>query len=250
MTAYHGGKQRIGREIATIIHEVSTMMERDYGFKIKGYCEPFCGMLGVYQHIPELFASHRPKLQYKAGDTNESVIKMWKEAQKGWIPPSSTLLTKKNYDKLKNSTKASADKGFVGHMCTFRGIYFGGYFNHKKSKIKTNSDNVIRISNIIKNVKLSSCVYTRFSDLRGYVIYCDPPYNNSEQRYYNESSKKREFNNFEFWNWCREISRYNLVFVSEYNAPSDFVRLWSKTSLITGIGKGSCKRIESLFLPP
>lgn len=43
MTAYHGGKQRIGKEIATVIADMTQDVT------IKGYCEPFCGMLGVYQ---------------------------------------------------------------------------------------------------------------------------------------------------------------------------------------------------------
>ena len=53
MTSYHGGKQKIGKKIANIIYEESILIEEETGFKIKGYCEPFCGMLGVYQHIPE-----------------------------------------------------------------------------------------------------------------------------------------------------------------------------------------------------
>lgn len=43
-----------------------------------GYLEPFCGILGVYQHIPRLFQDH-PSLKYRAGDINESVIKIWKK---------------------------------------------------------------------------------------------------------------------------------------------------------------------------
>jgi hypothetical protein len=144
MTAYHGGKQRIGREIATIIHEVSTMMERDYGFKIKGYCEPFCGMLGVYQHIPELFASHRPKLQYKAGDTNESVIKMWKETRKGWIPPQ-RVISESEFFTLKINGKSSANKGFIGHHFG----YMGKYFQPFKSRT---INSIIKISKSIENI--------------------------------------------------------------------------------------------------
>ena len=55
MTTYHGGKQRIGKTLAQIFVEESIGIEGEYDFKIKGYCEPFCGMLGVYQYIPKLF---------------------------------------------------------------------------------------------------------------------------------------------------------------------------------------------------
>jgi hypothetical protein len=45
MTTYHGGKQRIGKKIAQIIVEESVDMSEEEGWNIKGYCEPFCGML-------------------------------------------------------------------------------------------------------------------------------------------------------------------------------------------------------------
>jgi len=47
MTAYHGGKQKIGKILANVIYDVSTEIEQDKKFVIKGYCEPFSGMLGV-----------------------------------------------------------------------------------------------------------------------------------------------------------------------------------------------------------
>ena len=95
MTSYHGGKQRIGKKLANIIVEESVVIAENEGLKIKGYCEPFCGMLGVYQHIPNLYDNElnlRSKeglenLNYVAGDTNNSVVMMWKAAQKGWKPP-------------------------------------------------------------------------------------------------------------------------------------------------------------------
>lgn len=47
MTCYNGGKQRIGKKLADIIYDESLDIEYEYDFTIKGYCEPFCGMLGV-----------------------------------------------------------------------------------------------------------------------------------------------------------------------------------------------------------
>jgi len=40
MTSYHGGKQRIGAEIAQVIYEVSSYVEEQIGIKFKGYAEP------------------------------------------------------------------------------------------------------------------------------------------------------------------------------------------------------------------
>ena len=44
--------------LSSIIVEESLDIEHEYEFKIKGYCEPFCGMFGVYKHIPDLFDNH------------------------------------------------------------------------------------------------------------------------------------------------------------------------------------------------
>lgn len=55
MTAYHGGKQRLGKKLAEIIVDTSLDIVEDENWEIKGYCEPFCGMLGVYRHIPDFF---------------------------------------------------------------------------------------------------------------------------------------------------------------------------------------------------
>lgn len=50
---------------------------------------------------------------------------------------------------------------------------------------------------------------------------CDPPYSTGTQY-------KSAFNSEEFWEWVREQSTKNYVYVSEYNAPEDFVSVWSK----------------------
>lgn len=148
----------------------------DEGWEIKGYCEPFCGMLGVYQHIPELFEEEGLKLKYKAGDTNKSVIMMWNKAKKGWKPP--TNITEKRYNKLKNSPP-SAEKGYVGHQYSFGSQFFKGYA--PKYGTKSNFLNVAQnVSNIGKlmndyNVVFKDGSYTQYSNLKNYVIYCDPP---------------------------------------------------------------------------
>lgn len=252
MTAYHGGKQRIGKKIAKIIYEESLDIEDEFNFIIKGYCEPFCGMLGVYQHIPGLFEDHKPKLKYKAGDVNKSVIKMWQAAQKGWKPPKK--VSKKEFEKLKYDNKASAIKGYVGHAYTYRGVFFDSYFKGAQSKITTNEKRVSKIAEELNNVSFSFGSYTRYSNLKGYVIYCDPPYEGTMSKYYEGTSdrKKLDFNHAEFWNWCRKMAKDNVVFVSSYKAPKDFECIFSSSHKLTGVSAGknnnSKRRTEKLFI--
>jgi DNA adenine methylase len=242
MTAYHGGKQKIGKELAQVIYKVALELEEDEGFEIKGYCEPFCGMLGVYQHIPELFEDHKPGLKYKAGDLNRSVVMMWQEAQLGWIPP--TTCSKEKYQRLRYNDKDSAEKGFIGHQFSFGGIYFGSFApNYGKSKNqKKASDTVIKIGENLESVSFSYGNYEQFSKLKNYVIYCDPPYTGTAQKY-NET-----FNTEDFWDWCIKMSKNNIIFVSEYGAPKPFKKIWSKT-IKSGSYKGyKTNKSEKLYV--
>jgi site-specific DNA-adenine methylase len=236
MTSYHGGKQFLGKRLAQVIYDVSAEIEDEEDFEIEGYCEPFCGMLGVYQHIPEFFEDHRPKLKYKAGDTNKSVIMMWQEAQKGWVPP--TKCSEKYYQELRYNNKDSAEKGFIGHQCSFGGIYLHGYalkYGKSASSVREGSKNVVQVAEKMKQTKFSYGDYTQFSHLKGYIIYCDPPYSKSYQGY-KKGKRLSKFNSEEFWDWCEKMSRYNIVFVSEYSIPKniDADLVFEKTSKLTG----------------
>jgi DNA adenine methylase len=250
-TSYHGGKMRIGKRIAKLIYEISIESENEEDFSIQGYCEPFCGMLGVYQHIPNLFRDHSPKLKYKAGDVNESVILMWQEAQKGWIPP--TRASEHEYDVLKNADPSYL-KGYIGHQYSFGGQFFGGYapkYGKTASSAKA-SARITKIAKDLENVKFTSGNYKQFSKLKGYVIYCDPPYPSTISRYYQHRQGRRTltFNEAEFWDWCRNMSEDNIVFVSGYRAPSDFDEIMSSTHKLSGIspGRNRKERVEKLFV--
>lgn len=232
MTSYHGGKNRIGKDLSYIIYDESILISKEEKRKIRGYCEPFCGMLGVYRHIPELFNDN--KMMYKAGDINKSVIQMWKEIKKGWRP-SNKLITKNKFMKLKYDGKSSAEKGFVGHFYGYMGKYFQP-FDFRKTKMSLNNsiNNVVSIGEKMRDVDFSSGKYKQFSSLKNYVIYCDPPYE-KQSHYYKENGEHIDaFDHREFWEWCRQMSKNNIIFVSEYNAPKDFIKIWSIKSRTTG----------------
>ena len=243
MTAYHGGKQRIGKKLAEVIVDESIDIAEEERFEIKGYCEPFCGMLGVYRYIPELFEEEGfDELDYLAGDTNGSVIAMWKAAQKGWKPP--ITCSEAKYNKLKNA-KDSAMRGFVGHQCSFGGQFFNGYskkYDATKNPEKA-SKRVIKIGDDLSDVKFNKTHYDGFSGLRDFVIYCDPPYNSTISRY-----SSGEFDSSRFFEWCRRMSKHNLVFVSEYQAPKDFHLIYdAKKTKQSCYGSHNCKKTEKLY---
>jgi DNA adenine methylase len=243
MTSYHGGKQRIGKKIAEIIYDKSIDIIENENFEIKGYCEPFCGMLGVYRHIHELFKDK--KLKYKAGDINKSVILMWKESQKGWYP--NINIDKNKYDKLKYSHD-TALKGFIGHQCSFGGVYFATFRPERCTKIKLNNalEKVNNIAEDLEDVIFKNGSYKQYSNLKNYIIYCDPPYS-VWNRYYDNDYKKINFDHEEFWNWCRKMSKNNIIFISEFKAPKDFKLIYSKKNIVNHNIKLQ-NNIEKLFM--
>ena len=68
-------------------------------------------------------------------------------------------------------------------------------------------------------VETSSISYDDYEYRNGDVVYCDPPYKNTH-------GYGIKFDTDAFWEWCR--TRDYPVYVSEYQAPSDFASIWSK----------------------
>lgn len=218
MTSYHGGKQRIGLTISDKILLYIPIIAKDKKINIEGYCEPFCGMLGVYKHVynTDIF---KDKNMY-AGDINLSVIKMWRSLQDNWKPPNN--VSKEEYNKLRYDGNSSALKGYVGHLFTMRGIYFSTYFSHTQSRLDCNRKRVIGMGKKMQNIIFSHGTYDQFSHLKGYVIYCDPPYSATQQKYYNEKGELHYFNYNNFIKWCIKMSKYNIIFISDYNNIEEF----------------------------
>jgi site-specific DNA-adenine methylase len=203
MTCYHGGKQLIGKEIATIINAKG----KDFN-----YAEPFCGMLSVFNHI-------ETRGQTIISDQNADVIQMWQEAaHNNWEPPHAHL-SESDYNILKQSSSPSALRGFVGHHYSYGGTFFGSY-RFKSSPICNIETTIKKVKQIAAKLSYTSIVagdYKALSDLTGFIIYCDPPYKGTRCNY------KDSFDNETFLDWCEFMEiKGNKVFVSEYeiNRPN------------------------------
>ena len=75
------------------------------------------------------------------------------------------------------------------------------------------------------------------------IVYCDSPYKGTTQY-------KDKFDHEPYWEWCREqVKKGHKVFISEYNAPEDFVCVWSQ-ELNCSVAKngGHKKATEKLFV--
>lgn len=83
-----------------------------------------------------------------------------------------------------------------------------------------------------------------YKDIKNAVIYLDPPYQGTKQYGY---ANQPQMDYTEFWDWVREVSKNNYVFVSEQNAPDDFECLWTQDVKRTTNKENNFKAVEKLF---
>ena len=73
------------------------------------------------------------------------------------------------------------------------------------------------------------------------VIYCDPPYKNTEKY-------RMDFNHNEFYKWCRK--QKELVIISEYAMPKDrFICIAEKEKISLMCSSNRTTKTEKLFIP-
>lgn len=99
-----------------------------------------------------------------------------------------------------------------------------------------------RLESIVQHciIETSSISYADYEYRDGDVVYCDPPYKNTH-------GYGIEFDTDAFWEWAR--TRDYQVYVSEYQAPSDFVSIWSKEKRVLLNGESlTAPREEHLFV--
>ena len=80
-------------------------------------------------------------------------------------------------------------------------------------------------------------------NLKNFVIYVDPPYQNTKQ-YANATS----FNYEEFWQTIRDWSKNNIVLISEQNAPEDFKCIWEQEVSRSIKANDKSRSTEKLFI--
>ena len=233
---YVGSKNRISKYIVPILQDC---IDKN---SIEIYYEPFVGGANL---IDKIHCKERI-----GNDIHPQLIAMFNELQKGWQPPSH--ISEEEYNKVRENKKLYPDYyvGFVGFNSTFGAKYFGGYARCFKANKITPRDisneayrNLMKQMPQITNVNFLCSDYknNKYCDLQNALIYCDPPYQDTT-KYATET-----FDHEEFWNWCREMSEHNKIFVSEYNAPDDFDCIWSKQVTTSLKVHEHEDRIEKLF---
>ena len=230
---YIGSKDRIAKHLIPII-----LKDRK---PEQWYVEPFVGGANMINKI---------KGNRLGSDSNEHLISLLIELQKGWNPIKE--VTKDLFYDVRNNPE-NYEKHIVAYieiLFTFGATWGRGFVGNVNDKVCKGRDrigegyrNALKTQKEIKGIKF---IHSSYQDLEmppNSLIYCDPPYENT-------TSYKDKFNHSDFWQWCREMKKQgHRVFVSEYNAPEDFkciFELEQKTP-ISKTSKSKLKKIEKLF---
>jgi len=232
---YMGSKARFTKEILSIV-----LKNRKTD---QWYVEPFAGGMNVVCEVQG---------KRIANDIHFYLIAMWRELVDGWTPKKYTRAEHKQIRENKDKYPPH-EVGWVGFNCSYSGTWFGGFAGETKTKIGTIRDyQTEAIKNVLKQVpKLQGVVFQNkpYYELElptNSIVYCDPPYKGTT-KYAND------FDHDLFWDWVRGIHKQgHTVFVSEYNAPDDFVCVWQKEakSSLSANGKigGNKTSVEKLFV--
>lgn len=202
---YIGGKSKLAKEISGVILENTTGREN--------YYEPFVGGGAVLAKLGPNFEN------IHIGDFHPDLVEMWKAVLlNGWNPPEN--ITEDEYRELRIA-ETSALRGFVGFGGSFGGKWFGGFARGRTNKgeprnyVAESARAISRIRDELagKTPTIYCQSYSDWSPGPGSVIYCDPPY--ADTQGYSTGG----FDSEAFWAKMDEWSEHSSVFVSEYTAP-------------------------------
>lgn len=179
----------------------------------------FCGACSVEARL----APHFNKVI--CNDNHEYLIALLKGVQDGYELPDS--ISREQYKYIRdNKDEDKVLTGFVGFGCSFGAKWFGGYaYNSTNRNYASESKRaLLRDNEYLKNVEFTCKDYrdVELPSEGGCIVYADPPYYKTTQY------STGDFDTNAFWNYMREISQSHLVFISELEAPEDFVPIWEK----------------------
>ena len=232
--SYVGGKARGSSRILSILNSPQ--------FNNMNYVEPFVG----YGHI-----LHRVKNKqsYAASDANCLLMTLLQAVQCGTPLPT---ITRERYTQLKAAKDdTSLERAVASFQYSWNGKEWGGFvdtYTRRDGRVddipasRAKHYAKLHASPGFQNATLTRCDYRTLRP-KNSLVYCDPPYRHTT------GYKTGTFDHDEFWQIMREWSEDNIVFISEYTGPSDFVCVASspKSSCLAG-GHRQTARVERLFI--
>jgi len=200
---YMGGKALNGKKIARL-------MSND--IQAAGvYVEPFVGGCNVIRYVS-------PSVVRVGSDAHLPLVAMWSALSTGWLPPRG--ITEDDYKAIKQTHGYGFLPlyAYAGFGLSFGGKWWGGYTrdNALRDYNAEAYNTTTQKSHNIKNVWFLHADYTAWGWLRGAVIYCDPPYEDTTG-----FKGVAPFISNDFWQWVDKMAHHNIVYVSEQQTPLD-----------------------------
>lgn len=229
---YMGSKARIAKHLLPII-----IKDRKEG---QWYVEPFVGGANMIDKVDG---------NRIGADVNQYLIKALElvRDKPELIPTNNKEYTKEMRDLAIERDSSDPVDCLMFFACSFAAMFKGGWaIGHPHEDfVRAAKSNATKQSPLIKGVSFLCCSYDEIEIPKGSIIYCDPPYTGTAKY-----KAVDDFNHAEFWQWCREkCAEGHQVFVSEYNAPDDFVCIWQQELNVTVAKTGKHKKaIEKLFV--
>lgn len=96
---------------------------------------------------------------------------------------------------------------------------------------------------VIPNLEIHNKDYREFSNVKNSIIYLDPPYKDTKKVY-----KHNNLNYEEFYSWCEDMSKGNIVLISGYDMPKNFECIYEFTKAKSTLQGGTHKnKYEKLY---
>ena len=205
------------------------------------YLEPFVGYCNILRRV-------KNKKSYTASDYNPLLITLWNGVRGDLEYPE---IDRERYKQLKKTRNNDWETAIACFCHSYNGKIWGGYARQRidvNGRIcDTRRENINYYEKLKQNDVFMNCdiSYKSYLDYEpnGMLIYCDPPYQNT-------TGYGVEFNHDKFWETMRRWSKNNVVYISEYTAPDDFICVGQhvkRTTMNANKMKGTRDRVERLF---
>lgn len=230
---YLGGKARQSRDVLDVILAQRGDRSR--------YVEPFMGGGSVLSRVAPHFDL------VTGGDAVPELVELWRAVTNGWDPPAE--MTREAWTALRDDPSPTAAKGWAAYAASYNGKYFAGYGptapGAGRDYLAESRRGILRKAATLGHARFVCCDYADHDVDADTVVYCDPPYEGTEQY-----GAVGDFDHGRFWDTMGEwTARGALVLVHEYAAPEGWVVVHerARTETMNHGGKSSGARMERLF---
>jgi DNA adenine methylase len=235
-----GSKAKYAKYIVPILQQVIDDNEVDT------YIECFVGGANIIDKI-----KCENKYGYDRSDTLIALLSLAAENFDKVLKDGTRELWDMGKEYVKNNVKPEdmtlADIGAMEFFASYcNGGFPRGYAKNTATRnyYKEAYSNMEKQAPNLKDITFKCQNYWELEDAENAVIYLDPPYQNTKSYgYANQSKMDYEH----FWNWVRDLSKNNYVFISEQSAPEDFEIVWEQEVKRTTNKKNDFKATERLY---